>query len=109
MTSRLLNKPEGAPLQACLTCESYPQNIRLPSIINDEQNIGLDDYYEPLYTAEPPSGHLQSDDLWAVNPNPSIDDDTSNSDDVREVGGRLKGGEAAGICNIIEKMLKAVG
>ena len=67
------------------------------------------EYFEQLFMAEPPSGQLQAAGLQVLNADPAINEAPPSLDEVREAVAKLKGGKAAGICNISAELLKAGG
>ena len=67
------------------------------------------EYFEQLFTVDPPSGQLQTAGLQTLNADPPIDVTAPSIDDVKEAVAKLRGGKAAGICNISEELLKAGG
>ena len=66
-------------------------------------------YFEQLFTVDPPSIQLQTAELQTLDADLPIDEAASSIDDVKETVAKLKGGKAAGICNISPELLKAGG
>lgn len=62
-----------------------------------------------LYTAELPSRHLLLASLKIVAADPPLDKTPASLAKVREIVWKLKGGKAAGVCNISSEKLKAEG
>ena len=65
------------------------------------------EYFEQLFTVVPPIGHLQTAGLQTLDADPPIDETAPSIDDVKEAVARLRGGKAAGICNISAELLNA--
>ena len=61
------------------------------------------------WLVNPPSGQLQTTGLQVVDANPSINEAAPSIDEVKEAVAKLRGGKAAGICNISAELLKAEG
>ena len=66
-------------------------------------------YFEQLFTMDLPSGQLRTTELQTLDADPPIEEPTPSIDDVKEAVAKLRGGKAAGICNISPELLKAVG
>ena len=66
-------------------------------------------HFKQLFAVDPPSGQLQSDQLQMLDDDPAIDETAPSIDDVKEAAAKLRGGKAAGICNISAELLKAGG
>ena len=60
------------------------------------------EYFEQLFTLEPPSGQLRTAGLQTLDADPPIDETAPSIGDVKE---QL----AAGVCNISVELLKAGG
>ncbi|MEL6802745.1 MAG: reverse transcriptase domain-containing protein, partial [Bacteroidota bacterium] len=75
----------------------------------DGQRTRWAEYFEQLYTVDPPSEQLRTDGLRAVDADPPIDEAPPSLDEVREAVARLRGGKAAGVCSISAELLKAGG
>ena len=67
------------------------------------------DYFEQLFTVEPPGGQLQTAGLQTLDADPPIDETAPSIDDVKEAVAKLRDGKAAGICNMRAELLKAGG
>ena len=67
------------------------------------------EYFEPLFTVDPPSGQLKTAELQTLDADPPIDETAPSIGDVIEAAAKLRGEKAAGICNISAKLLKAEG
>ncbi|KAG0718622.1 Importin subunit alpha-1 [Chionoecetes opilio] len=67
------------------------------------------EYFGQLFTVDPPTEQLHTTGLQAVDADPPIDETTPSLDEVREAVAKLKGGKAAGVCNISAELLKAWG
>ena len=67
------------------------------------------EYFGQLFTVDPPSGQLQTTGLPVMDANPPIDEAAPSLEEVKEAVARLRGGKAAGICNISAELLKAGG
>ncbi|KAG0720330.1 putative uncharacterized transposon-derived protein F52C9.6 [Chionoecetes opilio] len=66
-------------------------------------------YFGQLFTVDPPTEQLHTTVLQAVDADPPIDETAPSLDEVREAVAKLKGGKAAGVCNISAELLKAGG
>ena len=75
----------------------------------DGQMARWAEYFEQLFTVDPPSGQLQTAGLQALDADPPIDETAPSFDEVKKAVGRLRGGKAAGVCNISAELLKAGG
>ena len=64
---------------------------------------------EQLFLVDPPSEQLQTAGLQTLDVDPLIDEIAPSIDDVREAVAKLRGGKAAGVCNINVELLKAAG
>ena len=62
-----------------------------------------------LYYAKVPSGQLRTAGLQTLDADPPIDETAPSIGDVKEAVAKLRGGKAAGICNISAELLKAGG
>ena len=62
-----------------------------------------------LYILHPPSGQLRTAGLQTLDADPPIDETAPSIGDVKEAVAKLRGGKAAGICNISAELLKAGG
>ena len=58
---------------------------------------------------DPPSGQLQTAGLQRLDADPPFDETAPSIGDVKEAVAKLRGGKAAGICNISVELLKAGG
>ena len=67
------------------------------------------EYFEQLFTVDPPSGQLRTAGLQTLDADPPIDETAPSIGDVKEAVAKLRGGKAAGICNISAELLKAGG
>ena len=67
------------------------------------------EYFEQLFTVDPPSGQLQTAGLQMLDADPPIDETAPSIGNVNEAVAKLRGGMAAGICNISAELLKAGG
>ncbi|KAG0727434.1 LINE-1 reverse transcriptase [Chionoecetes opilio] len=67
------------------------------------------EYFGQLFTVDPPTEQLHTTGLQAVDADPPIDESAPSLDEVREAVAKLRGGKAAGVCNISAELLKAVG
>ena len=67
------------------------------------------EYFEQLFMLDPPSGQLRTAGLQALDADPPIDETASSIDNVKEAVAKLRGGKAAGVCNISAELLKAGG
>ena len=75
----------------------------------DGQRARWAEYFEQLYTADPPTGQLQLAGLGTLDADPPIDVAVPSLAEVREAVARLRGGGAPGVCNISAELLKAGG
>ncbi|KAG0713853.1 hypothetical protein GWK47_015271 [Chionoecetes opilio] len=76
----------------------------------DGQMARWAEYFGQLFTVDPPTEQLHTTGLQAVDADPPIDETAPSLDEVREaVVAKLKGGKAAGVCNISAELLKAGG
>lgn len=64
------------------------------------------EYFEQLCTLDPPFSQLPIAGLQTADGDPSIDEDTPTCDEVREPVARMRGENAAGICNITVDLAK---
>ncbi|XP_045124381.1 uncharacterized protein K02A2.6-like [Portunus trituberculatus] len=55
------------------------------------------EYFEQLFTIDPPSGQLQTAGLQILDADPSIDETAPYTDDVKEAVAKLRSGKTAGI------------
>ncbi|KAG0693436.1 Transposon TX1 uncharacterized protein [Chionoecetes opilio] len=62
-----------------------------------------------LLMVDPPAEQLHTTGLQAVDADPPIDETAPSLDEVREAVAKLRGGKAAGVCNISAELLKAGG
>ncbi|KAG0715480.1 Craniofacial development protein 2 [Chionoecetes opilio] len=67
------------------------------------------EYFGQLFTVDPPTEQLHTTGLQAVDADPPIDETAPSLDEVREAVAKLRGGKAAGVCNISAELLKAGG
>ncbi|KAG0711895.1 LINE-1 retrotransposable element ORF2 protein [Chionoecetes opilio] len=67
------------------------------------------EYFGQLLTVNPPTEQLHTTGLQAVDADPPIDKTAPSLDEVREAVAKLRGGKAAGVCNISAELLKAGG
>ena len=67
------------------------------------------EYFEQLFTVDPPSRQLQTAGLQTLDADPPIDETAPSIGDVKEAVAKFIGGKAAGICNISAELLKAGG
>ena len=65
--------------------------------------------YQQWFKVNPPSGQLQATGLQIMDAHPSINEAAPSIDKVKEAVAKLRGGKAAGLCNISAELLKAVG
>ncbi|KAG0729200.1 (E3-independent) E2 ubiquitin-conjugating enzyme UBE2O [Chionoecetes opilio] len=75
----------------------------------DGQMARWAEYFGQLFTVDPPIGQLLITGLQAVDADPPIDVTAPSLDEVREAVAKLRGGKAAGVCNISAELLKAGG
>ncbi|KAG0713027.1 Transposon TX1 uncharacterized protein [Chionoecetes opilio] len=75
----------------------------------DGQMARWAEYFGQLFTVDPPTEQLHTTGLQAVDADPPIDETAPSLDEVREAVAKLKGGKAAGVCNISAELLKAGG
>ncbi|KAG0729261.1 Retrovirus-related Pol polyprotein from type-2 retrotransposable element R2DM [Chionoecetes opilio] len=75
----------------------------------DGQMARWAEYLGQLFTVDPPTEQLHTTGLQAVDADPPIDETAPSLDEVREAVAKLKGGKAAGVCNISSELLKAGG
>ncbi|KAG0723224.1 putative protein in type-1 retrotransposable element R1DM [Chionoecetes opilio] len=75
----------------------------------DGQMARWAEYFGQLFTVDPPTEQLHTTGLQAVDADPPIDETAPSLDKVREAVAKLKGGKAAGVCNISAELLKAGG
>ncbi|KAG0730476.1 Transposon TX1 uncharacterized protein [Chionoecetes opilio] len=75
----------------------------------DGQMARWAEYFGQLFTVDPPTEQLHTTGLQAVDADPPIDESAPSLDEVREAVAKLKGGKAAGVCNISAELLKAGG
>ena len=67
------------------------------------------EYFEQLFKVNPLSGWFQTTGLQVMDADPPINEALSSFDEVKEAVAKLRGGKAAGICNINAELLKAGG
>ena len=67
------------------------------------------EYFEQLFKVNPPSRQLQATRLQMMDADPPINEAPPSIDEVKEAVAKLRGGKAAGICNISAELLKARG
>ena len=67
------------------------------------------EYFEQLYTVEPPSRQLSLAGVQMAAADPPVDEAPPSLTEVREAVSKLKCGKAAGVCNISGELLKAGG
>ena len=72
----------------------------------DGQLARQGEYFEHLFKVNPPSGHLQTTGLQVMDADPPINQAASSFDEVKETVTKLRGGKAAGICNMSVELLK---
>ena len=75
----------------------------------DGQMAHWAEYFEQLFKVNPPSGQLQITWLQVVDADLPINEAAPSIDEVKEAVSKLRGGKAAGICNISAELLKAGG
>ncbi|KAG0722447.1 hypothetical protein GWK47_005983 [Chionoecetes opilio] len=75
----------------------------------DGQMARWAEYFGQLFTVDPPIEQLHTTGLRAVDVDPPIDETAPSLDEVREAVAKLRGGKAAGVCNISAELLKARG
>ncbi|KAG0724748.1 LINE-1 retrotransposable element ORF2 protein [Chionoecetes opilio] len=75
----------------------------------DGQMARWAEYFGQLFTVDPPTEQLHTTGLQAVDADPPIDETAPSLDEVREAVAKLRGGKAAGVCNISAELLKAGG
>ncbi|KAG0718623.1 Transient receptor potential channel pyrexia [Chionoecetes opilio] len=75
----------------------------------DGQMVRWAEYFEQLFTVDPPTEQLHTTGLQAVDADTPIDETAPSLDEVREAVAKLRGGKAAGICNISAELLKHGG
>lgn len=95
MTSDCLLSLEKTPLQFCIQGECYLSSRWLPHI----ESIWAE-YFELLFTVDSSSKQLQSAGFQTLDGDPPIDETAHSFDDVKEAVAILRGGKAAGTCNI---------
>ena len=66
----------------------------------DGQMAHSAEYFEQLFSVDPPSGQLQMVGLQTLDADLPIDKTVPSTDDVKEAVAKLRGGKAAGIHNI---------
>ena len=67
------------------------------------------EYFEQLFTMDPPSGQVQTAGLQTLNADPPSEETAPSIEDVKRPVAKLRGGKAAGVCNISAELLKAGG
>lgn len=67
------------------------------------------EYFEQLYTVDPPSGQFSLAGVQMAAADPPVDETPPSLTEVREAVSKLKCGKAAGVCNISGELLKAGG
>ncbi|KAG0723026.1 LINE-1 retrotransposable element ORF2 protein [Chionoecetes opilio] len=75
----------------------------------DRQMARWAEYFGQLFTVDPPTEQLHTTGLQSVDADPPIDETAPSLDEVREAVAKLRGGKAAGVCNISAELLKAGG
>ena len=75
----------------------------------DEQLARWAEYFEQLFMVDPPSRQPRTAGLQMLEADPPINETAPSIDDVKEPVAKLRGGKAAGICNISAELLKAGG
>ena len=65
------------------------------------------EYFEQLFTVDPPSKQLQTAGLQMLDADLSIDETAPSIGNVKEAVAKLKGGKPTDICNISAELLKA--
>ena len=75
----------------------------------DGQMARWTEYFEQLFTLNPPSGQFRTAGLQTLDADPPIDETTPSIGDVKEAVAKLRGGKATGVCNISAELLKARG
>ncbi|KAG0715742.1 Cyclin-dependent kinase 8 [Chionoecetes opilio] len=65
------------------------------------------EYFGQLFKVDPPIEQLHTTGLRAMDADPPIDETAPFLDEVREAVAKLRGGKAAGVCNISAELLKA--
>ena len=58
---------------------------------------------------DPPSGQFRTAGLQTLDTDPPIEETAASIGDVKDSVAKLRGGKAAGICNISAKLLNAGG
>ena len=67
------------------------------------------EYFEQLFTVDPTSGQLRTAGMQTLAADSPIDETAPSIEAVKEAVAKLKGGKAAGICNISAELFKAGG
>ena len=67
------------------------------------------EYFEHLFTVNPPSRQVQTTGLQVMDADPPINKAAPSIDEVKEAVAKLRGGKAAGICNMSTELLEAGG
>ena len=67
------------------------------------------EYFEQLFKVNPPSGRFQTTGLQVTDADPSVNEAAPSIDEVKEAVAKLRGRNAADICNISAELLKAGG
>ena len=67
------------------------------------------EYFEEFFKFSPPRRQLQTTGLQVMDADPTINEAAPSIDEVKGAVVKLRGGKAAGICNINAKLLKAGG
>ena len=75
----------------------------------DEVRSRWAEYFEQLYMAEPPTRQLSLAGVAIAAADPPVDETPPSLAEVREAVNKLKGGKAAGVCNVSAEMLKGGG
>ena len=75
----------------------------------DGQMARWAEYFEQLFTVDPPTGQLQTAGLHTLDADPPIDETATSLGDVKEAVAKMRGGKTAGICNISAELLQAAG
>ena len=58
------------------------------------------EYFEQLFTVDPPSGQLQTAGLHTLDADPPTNETAPSIGDVKEAVAKLRGGKAAGITSV---------
>ncbi|KAG0717717.1 Craniofacial development protein 2 [Chionoecetes opilio] len=75
----------------------------------DGQMARWAEYFGQLVTVDPPTEQLHTTGLQAVDADSPIDETAPSLDEVREAVAKLRGGKAAGVCNISAELSQSWG